>query len=95
MFGYRTFQKAYSDGRWKLIRYPHVDRTQLFDLQADPYETKDLAADPAQAPRIKELLGRLQVLMRANGDEDPLTAKVILPAEWSPPKRGAEDAKTK
>jgi arylsulfatase A-like enzyme len=29
MFGYRSIQKALSDGRWKLIRYPHVDRTTL------------------------------------------------------------------
>jgi arylsulfatase A-like enzyme len=89
-FGYRTVQKAYTDGRWKLIRYPQVDRTQLFDLQVDPQETKDLAADPAYASRLKELLGRLEETMAAFGDRDPLTAKVVRPAEWTPPRKGAK-----
>ena len=32
----------------KLIRYPgHDDWTELFDLTRDPYETRNLIADPA------------------------------------------------
>ena len=38
--------------RWKLIRYPQVNRTQLFDLQNDPDEMRNLADDPGQAERI-------------------------------------------
>ena len=87
MFGYKTIQKALSDGRWKLIRYPHVDRTQLFDLQSDPFETKDLSADPAQAERIKAMLEKLAAEMKADGDNDPLTAAKILPAEWKAPTK--------
>jgi arylsulfatase A-like enzyme len=87
MFGYKTIQKALSDGRWKLIRYPHVDRTQLFDLQSDPFETKDLSADPAQAERIKAMLEKLAAEMKADGDNDPLTAAKILPAEWKAPSK--------
>jgi arylsulfatase A-like enzyme len=82
MFGYKSIQKALNDGRWKLIRYPHVDRTQLFDLQSDPFETKDLSGDPAQAERIKAMLAKLGTEMKADGDNDPLTAAKILPAEW-------------
>lgn len=41
MFAYRDVQRGYRDERWKLIRYPYVDRTQLFDLQNDPDETKN------------------------------------------------------
>ncbi len=33
--------------RWKLIRYPAIDHTQLFDLKNDPYELNNLAADPS------------------------------------------------
>jgi len=85
MFGYKTLQKALNDGRWKLIRYPHVDRTQLFDIQSDPCETKDLSGEPAQAERIKAMLDKLSAEMKADGDNDPLTAAKILPAEWKAP----------
>jgi len=87
MFGYKSLQKALNDGRWKLIRYPHVDRTQLFDLQSDPFETRDLSADPAQAERIKAMLEKLADEMKADGDNDPLTAAKILPAEWKAPTK--------
>ena len=41
----------------KLIKYPgHDDWTELFDLAADPYETKNLASDPS----AKDLLARMQ-----------------------------------
>jgi arylsulfatase A-like enzyme len=41
----------------KLIKYPgHDDWTELFNLSADPYETKNLVADPA----AKELLTKMQ-----------------------------------
>jgi arylsulfatase A-like enzyme len=34
----------------KLIKYPgHDEWTEVFDLKADPYEVKNLAADPAYA----------------------------------------------
>jgi arylsulfatase A-like enzyme len=87
MFGYKTIQKALNDGRWKLIRYPHVDRTQLFDLQADPYETKDLSALPEHAERIQAMLAKLAAEMKADGDNDPLTAAKILPADWKAPSK--------
>jgi arylsulfatase A-like enzyme len=87
MFGYKTIQKALNDGRWKLIRYPHVDRTQLFDLQSDPHETKDLSGDPAQAERIQAMLAKLGAEMKADGDNDPLTAAKLLPADWKAPTK--------
>lgn len=43
----------------KLIKYPdHPEWTELFDLQADPYETRNLITDPAAADlkaRMEEL----------------------------------------
>ncbi len=41
----------------KLVKYPgHPEWTELFDLAHDPYETKNLVADPAK----KDLLTRMQ-----------------------------------
>lgn len=28
--------------KWKLIAYPHLGKTQLFDMEADPHELTDL-----------------------------------------------------
>src|SRR5262249_12414662 len=42
MLAYLDKQRAIRDARWKLIRYPAVDVTQLFDLHADPDETRNL-----------------------------------------------------
>jgi arylsulfatase A-like enzyme len=84
-FSYMNVQRAIRDERWKLIRYPQVNVTQLFDLQADPEETRDLAADPAQAERIADLLMRLKRLQSTFGDDQPLTVANPKPAAWQPP----------
>jgi len=78
---YRNVQRAVRHGRWKLIRYPQINRTQLFDLQEDPLEINDLSADPAQAARIKELMTRLDQQQRLFGDKLALTSDKPAPAE--------------
>jgi arylsulfatase A-like enzyme len=88
VFAYRNVQRAVRDDRWKLIRYPQVDRTQLFDLKADPDEATDLAGKPEHAAKIKELLTLLQTEQKRYGDKTPLTVEKPLPAEWTPPKKG-------
>ena len=35
--------------RWKLIEYPGTGEWELFDLQEDPDEIRNLASDPARA----------------------------------------------
>jgi arylsulfatase A-like enzyme len=45
--------------RWKLIYYSHLDRYQLFDLEQDPFELRDLVASPAHAPTRLELQAKL------------------------------------
>ncbi len=56
---YLDCQRAVTDGRWKLIHYPWVDRTQLFDLDQDPHETRDLSAEPNQEERVAALMAKL------------------------------------
>lgn len=67
-FAYRDVQRGWRDARWKLIHYPEIGRTQLFDLRADPHETEDLAADPRQAARVARLTRKLQGAQAAAGD---------------------------
>ncbi len=87
VFAYRQVQRAIRDERWKLIRYPQIDKTQLFDLQADPFETSDLAARPEQAARVQEMLAKLGQQLTASGDKGSLTVSKPSPAEWTPPTR--------
>ncbi len=84
---YKNVQRAVRTDRWKLIRYPQVDQTQLFDLQTDPHELKNLAAAPEYADRVKEMLALLARAQEQYGDTCPLTLANPKPATWSPPDR--------
>ncbi len=88
LLGYRTVQRAIRQGDWKLIRYPLVDRTQLFDLASDPLETRDLADRPDQRERIAALLELMRQQQQVFGDGAPLTVERPGPAAWTPPTRG-------
>jgi arylsulfatase A-like enzyme len=69
---YTQVQRALREDRWKLIVYPQINRAQLFDLQTDPDEQRDLAHQPefeAQKNRMLEALLREQ---KALGDSLPL-----------------------
>jgi len=81
LLGYRDFQRAVRQGQWKLIRYPQIDRTQLFDLEADPYEINDLAARPEQRARVEQLMKALRAQQRIFGDKLPLTAEHPRPGD--------------
>lgn len=54
--------------RWKLIEYPKIRRTQLFDLASDPAEMRDLSADPACAGVLSDLRARLRAQQQFHGD---------------------------
>jgi len=86
IFAYRNLQRAIIQDRWKLIRYPLVDQTQLFDLQADPLEKINLAQIPEQAARVAALSGLLEKEMASAGDTAPLKVANPMPAAWSPPE---------
>lgn len=82
---YRDCQRAIRDDRWKLIRYPQINRTQLFDLKSDPRELNDLAAKPEHAAKITKLTALLEKEMARNGDTISLTVTNPKPAAWTPP----------
>jgi arylsulfatase A-like enzyme len=68
LFLFADDQRALATQGWKLIRYPQVNQTQLFDLQADPYEIHNLAADPKQASRVAEMSALLKQKLSVAGD---------------------------
>ena len=70
---YRNCQRAIRDDRWKLIRYPLVDRTQLFDLTNDPHELVNLADKPEHAAKVAEMTVLLSQEMTRHADKFPLT----------------------
>ena len=65
---YRDVQRAVRDERWKLIHYPKINKTQLFDLQADPHEMSDLSAKPEHADTLRRMQELLRREQRAWGD---------------------------
>ena len=89
--------RSVRDERWKLIVYPPINHRQLFDLQDDPHETHDLAADPAHAAgdrapdRPDEGLaeeGRRQAAARRSKDPKPKEVRFDdferKPDQWQP-----------
>jgi len=65
---YRDFQRSIRTKEHKLIVYPQVNQTQLFDLQKDPWETHNLADDPKYLELRTGLLLRLKRMRKELGD---------------------------
>ena len=85
---YCGVQRSIRDRQWKLIRYPHIDKTQLFDLAADPHELKDLSADPAHKAELARMMDLLKETQTEFGDRAPLSVANPKPAAWAPPEHG-------
>ena len=70
---FSKIQRSVRDERWKLIRYPQINHTQLFDLKNDPDELNNLADEPSQAEHVKQMLKQLKGWQQKVGDSLPLT----------------------
>ena len=70
-FPYTPNVRGVRTDRWKYIRYPHGDGSadqhlaELYDLQSDPGETKNLIRDPRHASQVEELRKELERLITA------------------------------
>lgn len=65
---YRDVQRAVRDEQFKIIHYPNIGRTQLFDLKRDPWEMNDLATDDSNRERIQTMSGLLSDWQKKVGD---------------------------
>jgi N-acetylglucosamine-6-sulfatase len=74
--------------RWKYVRFREGSLVeQLFDLQSDPQERRNLAADPAHGAALADARDALQRLMR----EQNIPAAWWSPREQSSPDGGEDD----
>jgi arylsulfatase A-like enzyme len=74
---YANRQRAIRGERFKLIRYPKIARTQLFDLEADPFETNDLAGQDQYTDEINRLTDLLRAWQKQLGDDLPWTIEPL------------------
>jgi arylsulfatase A-like enzyme len=74
-FPYTPNVRALRTDRWKYIHYPHGDggpdrhMAELYDLEQDPGELRNLIGEPVSAEVVPGLKARLKELMAATGGE--------------------------
>jgi N-acetylglucosamine-6-sulfatase len=83
-FPYTPNVRGVRTDRWKLIRYPHGDGSadrftaELYDLEADPYELRNLIDEPAHAEdrrRMEQLFERVSA--EAGPDRMPVYEGIV------------------
>ena len=74
---YLDLQRAILTGGWKLIAYPQARRLRLYHVAEDPEELHDLAAEPAQQDRLRQLFRQLQAAQKRL--DDPLDLRPAFP----------------
>ena len=83
---YVNFQRMITSDGYKLIVYPQIGKQRLFHVAEDPWELKDLIADPSQQDRIRALTEKLKQLQREMDDDLALEAPAKAPRKKSKKK---------
>jgi len=65
--------------RYKLIYFNKINQWELFDLQADPRELKNVYADPAYAATVQTLKAEMNRLKKELKDDDQFADKLPPP----------------
>ena len=75
---YLDLQRSVCWGDYKLIRYPKIEKTRLYNLKDDPEEMNDLADRPESEPIIDQLLEELATLQKETDDPlSPIVAATV------------------
>lgn len=61
-------QRMIRDDRWKFVSYLKAGRAQLFDLQNDPLEMRNLSTDPGHESTRAALSSKLAAWLKEHGD---------------------------
>ena len=80
---YRNVSRALTTPQWKLIEYPGIDHTQLFDLEKDPNEKNNLVANEQWLSTIDSLKLVMQQWQKNLGDTLNLNATPWMEAEYN------------
>ena len=81
LLAYEDSQRALVTERFKLIQYPKINHTQLFDLQNDPHELNNIATHFDYTGWTMQLTGELAGAQLKYGDTAPLTTENPKPME--------------
>jgi len=74
---YIDYQRMIRKDGFKLIVYPKIKKTILFDLKNDPLEMNDLSPDNTYSKKKKDLFNDLQLLQKKFSD--PLDLSSLMP----------------
>ena len=66
--GYIDLQRMVCADGYKMIYYPKIDKTLLYNLKTDPLEMNNLADNPASTRLLRKLKTRLKKLQKEVGD---------------------------
>ncbi|MCC9605603.1 sulfatase-like hydrolase/transferase [Blastopirellula sp. JC732] len=75
--GYLDLQRSITQDGFKLIMYPPAGVVKLFDLRRDPLEMNNLAADPLQAVRRKDLYQAFRKWQQKTGDSLVMPESIV------------------
>ena len=74
---YLDAQRSVTMGNFKLIVYPKINKTLLFNLKTDPEEMHDLSDQEKYQKKIKRLTKELLRLQKETGDELQLSTEIV------------------
>jgi arylsulfatase A-like enzyme len=81
--------------RAAVLRYARRPREELYDVGADPHETKNLVDSPEHRATVDQLRGELEAWMEQQGDTKKVFSEPYLLADPKPEPIGVREARTR